>query len=80
MPSIQRNARAFISLLVVISGVALFPACSKKSDDASKQPLTQAQRDSAIAASKLPGAGVVGKALEVADSAETRANEPIAEP
>ena len=55
-------------------------ACSKKSDEASKPPLTQAQRDSAIAASKLPGAGVVGKALEVSDSAKARANEPIPEP
>lgn len=55
-------------------------ACTEKSDEASKPPLTQAQRDSAIAASKLPGAGVVGKALEVADSAEARSNEPIPEP
>jgi hypothetical protein len=55
-------------------------ACSEQSDEASKPPLTQAQRDSAIAASKLPGAGVVGKALEVADSAEARSNEPIPEP
>lgn len=78
--SIDRRVRAFLSILVVISSATLLPACSKKSDDASKQPLTQAQRDSAIAASKLPGAGVVGKALEVADSAEARANESIPGP
>ena len=80
MPSIKRSVRGFISILVVFSSATLLPACSKKSDEASKQPLTQAQRDSAIAASRLPGAGVVGKALEVADSAESRANESIPEP
>jgi hypothetical protein len=77
---IDRRVRAFLSILVVISSATLLPACSKKSDEASKQPLTQAQRDSAIAASRLPGAGTVGKALEVSDSAESRANEPIPEP
>lgn len=53
-------------------------ACSKKSEKAPRT-LTQAQRDSAIAESQLPGAGVVGKALEVSDSAEARAAEPIPE-
>jgi len=55
-------------------------ACSKKSENATPRTLTQAQRDSAIAASQLPGARVVGKALEVSDSAKARANEPIPEP
>jgi len=64
----------------IVAGVVVALACSKKSDEASKPPLTQAQRDSAIAASKLPGAGVVGRALEVADSAEARSNKSIPEP
>jgi hypothetical protein len=56
-------------------------ACTKKANEqAEKKPMTTAQRDSAIAASKLPGANVVGKALEVADSAEVRANKPVPEP
>jgi hypothetical protein len=55
-------------------------ACSKKSENATRRTLTQAQRDSAIAASQLPGAGVVGRALEVSDSAKARANKPIPEP
>jgi hypothetical protein len=51
-------------------------ACSQKGDEQkTTRKLTQAQRDSAIAASKLPGAGVVGKALEVADTAEARASK-----
>ena len=45
-----------------------------------KDKEAQEQRERAIAASKLPGAGVVGKALEVSDSAKVRANEPIPEP
>jgi hypothetical protein len=71
--------RSFV--FVLVAAIAMHVACTKKSDQ-SAQPraLTQAQRDSAIAASKLPGAGVVGKALEVADSAESRANQPIPEP
>lgn len=65
-------------LALLLAIVAVFSACSKQPDSASNAPrtLTQAQRDSAIAASKLPGAGVVGKALEVADTAKSRANQP----
>ena len=66
------------ALLFAAAMIALV-ACSKKSENASPRTLTQAQRDSAIAASQLPGAGVVGKALEIADSAESRAAEPVPE-
>ena len=65
--------------MLIIAWVALFPACAKKQDTA-KKPMTTAQRDSAIAESKLPGAGVVKRALVVSDSAETRANQPVPEP
>jgi hypothetical protein len=68
-------------VFVVVAAIVMHVACSKRPDQTAKpHALTQAQRDSAIAASKLPGAGVVGKALEVADSAESRANQPIPEP
>jgi hypothetical protein len=65
---------------VFATTIAVVLACSK-SHQAAKEPrkLTEAQRDSAIAASKLPGANVVGKALEVSDSAKARAEEPIPE-
>jgi len=68
-------------MLVFLTAIAVAPACSK-SGQAAKEPrhLTEAQRDSAIAASQLPGASVVGKALEVSDSAKARANKPIPEP
>jgi len=39
--------------------------------------MTERERDSTIAASKLPGAGVVGKALEQADSAKARADRTL---
>ena len=50
----------------------LLAACSSKQE--SKPAMTERQRDSTIAASKLPGAGVVGKALEQSDSAKARAD------
>jgi hypothetical protein len=59
--------------------LTLLAACAQK-PDAAKKPMTTAQRDSAIAESKLPGAGVVKKAIEVSDSAESRANQPVPEP
>jgi len=39
--------------------------------------MTEHERDSTIAASSLPGAGAVGKALDEADSAKARAEEPL---
>ena len=51
----------------------LVAACSSKEE--ARPALTERQRDSTIAASKLPGAGVVGKAMEQADSAKARADQ-----
>lgn len=62
--------KAFLMGAVTVS--LLLVACSKDKT-AQKPPLTERQRDSTIAASKLPGAGVVGKALEQSDSAKARA-------
>ena len=64
---------------MVFAIVCAVAACSKKTETQTRT-LTQAQRDSAIAASDLPGAKVVGKALEISDSAKARANEPVPEP
>jgi hypothetical protein len=55
-------------VIVVVCGAA----CGKKVQPA-KKPMTTAQRDSAIGESKLPGSGVVKKALEQSDSAKARA-------
>ena len=75
------HSRRSVWVLVFATALVVVSACSK-SNQASKEPrkLTEAQRDSAIAASQLPGAGVVGKALEVSDSAKVRADQPIPEP
>ncbi len=62
--------RAFLYAAV---SALLLAACSSKQEN--KPAMTERQRDSTIAASKLPGAGVVGKALEQSDSAKARAEE-----
>jgi hypothetical protein len=63
-----RRVWVLIAALVMVTGAA----CSKKTETA-KKPMTTAQRDSAIGESKLPGAGVVKKALAESDSAKARA-------
>lgn len=65
---------ALVSLLVL----GFLAGCSggDKTPE-SRRTLTEHQRDSTLARTKLPGAGVVGKALEVADSASARANRPL---
>lgn len=55
---------------LVLAGVMLVLTGCSVSDDSS---LTRAERDSVIAESDLPGAAVVGKALDIADSAAVRA-------
>lgn len=47
--------------------------CAPGADADPPPERTQAQRDSAIAESNLPGAGAVGRALETSDSAAARA-------
>ena len=56
-------------ILAVLVAFAL-GSCGEK---APKKNLTRAQKDSVLAESDLPGAGVVGKALEAADSSDARA-------
>ena len=59
----------FISLIIV-----LIVGCSSKSDNGQKKKvLTDRQRDSVLSKSKLPGAKVVGKVIQVSDSAASRA-------
>jgi hypothetical protein len=47
--------------------------CSPRSGQTSRAPLTERQRDSVLAKSSLPGASVVGRALDVSDRAADRA-------
>ena len=61
---------------VLTAGVMILAlaACSKHSgDDRARPVMSERQRDSSIAKSRLPGAGTVGKALAVSDSASARA-------
>ena len=62
-------------LLAIAAATALLWSCS--TDSGEKRSLTQRERDSTIAASPLPGAGTVGKALEVSDSAAARSHRSL---
>ena len=62
--------------LLVVAGMLLcaLAACSKHSGaDHGRSSMSERQRDSTIAKSRLPGAGVVGRALAVSDSPAARA-------
>jgi hypothetical protein len=56
------------SLLML--GAALLVGCGKEAPP--KKELTQRQKDSVVAASRLPGAQGVGAAMRVSDSAAAR--------
>ena len=67
--------KAVVRLLPLALLLALGACSSPKNSET--RGMTERERDSTIAASKLPGAGVVGKALEQADSAKSRADQPL---
>lgn len=71
--SCRRGNPLIIGVLIVFVIALLAAACSEKGEDSSKKKLTQRQRDSVLAETGLPGAEVVGTALETADSTEARA-------
>lgn len=64
----------------IITALALLAlaGCAPRSEPAARAPLTERQRDSILARSGLPGATVVGRALEVSDQAVDRAAETAA--
>ena len=63
--------------LVALALLALV-GCTPHSQPSARAPLTERQRDSVLARSALPGAPVVGRALEVSDHAADRAAEMAA--
>jgi uncharacterized lipoprotein YajG len=69
-----RRAMIFLATLALLAGCA-----QKTPEEETRAPMTQRQRDSTIAASGLPGASAVRKALEVADSAAARATRALPE-
>ena len=63
-------------VVLFVGFLGLFGSCSEEKSKSEREPssgLTESQRDSAIAASKLPGAKVVGRAMALSDSAKARA-------
>jgi hypothetical protein len=64
------SRRMTIAVLLLVSA----SACTKdkEKDAAAEQLKSQRERDSVLAQSKIPGAGGVGKAMTVADSAGGR--------
>lgn len=60
-------------LLLIIIFILFSGGCTEDtSDKTPKKELTQRQRDSVLAESKLPGAKTVGKAISVSDTASAR--------
>jgi hypothetical protein len=71
----MRRTTIFVRLFILLCVLGIVVGCGGKSD--SEQPsstLTKAQRDSVLAASKLPGAKTVGRSLAISDSAKARAD------
>lgn len=62
------RAAYFILLIACLAA-----GCSKREGENGQRKLSARERDSVIAGSELPGAGVVGKALSVSDSLDARA-------
>ena len=63
------------SILMVVP-LCLLVACSgsdKSGQTVDRDTLTQRQKDSILANSRIPNAGAVGRAMKAADSASTRA-------
>jgi len=62
--------KATFSIASVFVIILALGSCGEK---APEKNLIKAQKDSVLAESELPGAGVVGKAIEAADSSAARA-------
>jgi len=79
----RQVTRLVLAPVLFAYGLCLFGGCSAKKSESERQPssgLTQSQRDSMIAESNLPGAKVVGRAIEASDSAAARANRMDEQP
>lgn len=71
---ISSKVKLMILIISLVVAILIVAGCSGDSTEkAPKKDLTQRQRDSLLSESGLPGAGVVGKAISVSDSASARA-------
>jgi hypothetical protein len=57
---------------MMLAALALAAIACEKGETEKKQDLTQREKDSVFASSRVPGAKAVGKALSTADSANAR--------
>lgn len=62
----------FVRLLLATAALAA-AGCSARPSPEARAPRTERQRDSLISRSALPGAGVVGRALDESDRAARQA-------
>lgn len=62
----------FRTVRVIFAVLSLAAIACEKSETEKKQELTQREKDSVFASSRVPGAKAVGKALSTADSANAR--------
>lgn len=60
--------------IAVLAAAVLLTQCSKPNDTAAnnRDTMTQRQKDSVLAQSRMPGAAGVGMALKTADSLKSR--------
>lgn len=72
----RSRIRSAVTLLLAMS--MMQAGCSQQaSNDENRAPLTTRQRDSTLAKTGLPGSKVVGRAMQVADSAAARSSRPL---
>lgn len=58
---------------IILSLLLLCAGCAPRSEPSARAPLSERQRDSVLAQSRLPGASGVGRAMAVSDRAGERA-------
>jgi hypothetical protein len=59
-------------IVLTAAGALLLGACGGEKADENKPQLTQREKDSILAGSRIPGAKAVGRAMTSADSAAAR--------
>jgi hypothetical protein len=62
-----------LAVALALGLITCCTGCSQHAQPTAKVPLTERQRDSILAKSSLPGAQVVGRALDVSDKSADHA-------
>ena len=69
----RRRRLALTTIAFACLALVALSSCAPRTQSAARAPLTERQRDSVLARSGLPGAPVVGRALDVSDQAADHA-------